>query len=127
MGATPICALGHWAVSLLADDRLVGYTGLEHIDLLNRQADLSFWISSEMERRGYATEAAQAALAFAFATLEMNRVVAMHLAGNLLAGRLLKKVGMQQEGQLRQHLCKWGQFEDVIVCGIFRSDWLESL
>ena len=116
-----------WAVSVLANDQLVGYTGLHNIEIGNRQAELSFWISSRMERRGYATEAAQAALAFAFATLEMNRVVAMHLARNLLAGRTLKQVGMQQEGLLRQRLCKWDQFEDVIVCGILRSDWLESL
>ena len=117
----------HWAVSVLADDQLVGYTGLHNIEIGNRPAQLSFWISSGMERRGYATEAAQAALAVAFATLEMNRVVAMHLARNLLAGRTLKQVGMQQEGLLRQRVGKWDQFEDVIICGILRSDWLESL
>ncbi len=63
----------------------------------------------------------------ATAHLEMNRVVAMHLARNLLAGRTLKQVGMQREGRLRQRLGKWDQFEDVIVCGILRSDRLESL
>ena len=117
----------HWAVSLLADDRLVGYTGLEHIDLLNRQAELSFWIGRGMECRGYATEAAQAALAFAFSTLEMNRVGAFHLARDIVAARILSKIGMQQEGLLRQRVCKWDQFEDVCVSGMLKSEWLASL
>lgn len=117
----------HWAISALVDNTLIGYTGLHHIDQDNRQAQLSFWIGCGAERRGYATEAVQAALAFAFATLEMNRVCAFRLGRDLFASRILTEVGLRDEGLLRQRVFKWDHFEDVVVAGILRSDWLAAL
>jgi RimJ/RimL family protein N-acetyltransferase len=116
----------HWAVCELSNDRLLGYTGLHHIESKNRQAELSFWIGGK-ERRSYALEAAQAALAFAFATLQLHRVCAFHLASNLCAGLTLTRIGMRPEGVLRQRVCRSQQFEDVIASAILSQDWLQSL
>jgi len=30
---------------------------------------------------------------------------------------------MKCEGQLRQHVLKWGDFLDVVVYGILKSEW----
>ena len=117
----------HWALSLLSDDRLVGYTGLHNIDLGHRQAEISFLISREMVRRGYATEATQAALAFAFITLEMNRVCAFHLARNRLATRILAKMGMRPGRALAAVGLQKGSFRDVIISGLSRFDWLQAV
>jgi hypothetical protein len=35
----------------------------------------------------------------------------------------LAKLGMVQEGVLRRHRRKFGRYEDLIVCGITRSEW----
>jgi RimJ/RimL family protein N-acetyltransferase len=35
---------------------------------------------------------------------------------------VLERVGMRREGMLREEVRKWGRFEDVILCGILRSD-----
>jgi [ribosomal protein S5]-alanine N-acetyltransferase len=117
----------HWTLSLLADDRLVGYTGLLNIDPEARHAEISFLMSREAVRRGYATEATQAALAFAFATLGMDRISASHVARNRLAARILTAIGMQQTDLVHRAPCKGRQFEDIIISGLSRLDWLESL
>ena len=39
------------------------------------------------------------------------------------SGRVLMKLGMQQEGLLRRHRRKFGRYEDLVVCGILRSEW----
>ena len=117
----------HWAVSVLADDRFVGYTCLHNIDLEERQAELTFWMGPGTGRVRYAAEAAQAALAFAFAKLQIDRVCAFNLTRNLLAERVLSSIGMRQEGPLDQRVYGSDHYENVIVRGISRSDWLDSL
>jgi RimJ/RimL family protein N-acetyltransferase len=117
----------HWAVSLLSDNRLVGYVGLQDIHLQDLQVELRFWIDGGVHRGRYALEASQAALAFAFTTLEMNHVCAFHLERDALAKHTLAKIGMRQQTTLRQRINKWDQFEEVIVRAVSRSDWLESL
>ena len=39
---------------------------------------------------------------------------------------LHRKFGFQQEGCLRRHVVKNGQFLDVVVLGLLRSDWEAS-
>ena len=117
----------HWAVSRLTDDRLIGYAGLGRLDAVNHQAALSVWIGRGPERRGHATEAAQAAMALAFTSLRVHRVYALQIAHDAFTARVLAGIGMRQEGTLRQRACKWDQFEDVLIWAETRSEWLQSL
>jgi RimJ/RimL family protein N-acetyltransferase len=117
----------HWAVSLLTENRVVGYTCLDNLDLEERQAELTFWMGPGAERARYAAEATQAALAVAFTMLQINQVCAFHLTRNHLAMRVLASIGMRQEGPLDQRLCTSDQFDNIIVRAISRADWLASL
>lgn len=38
----------------------------------------------------------------------------------------MEKLGMVREGLLRQHVKKWGQYEDVVTYGLLRQDWLQT-
>jgi [ribosomal protein S5]-alanine N-acetyltransferase len=121
------CQALHWAVSLLSDGRLVGYVGLHDIDLQDRQAEIDLRMASCSNRASLAMEAGQAALAFAFTTLQMNHVCAFHLARNSFAAHALTDIGMQQQTYLRQRTNKRDSLEEVVVRGLSRSDWLKSL
>ena len=66
---------------------------------------------------------AKVLLDHAFGQLSLNRVCARYLKRNGASGRVLEKLGMQEEGCLRQENKKWDVFEDVVVCGILRSEW----
>ncbi|NER93104.1 MAG: GNAT family N-acetyltransferase [Symploca sp. SIO1B1] len=35
----------------------------------------------------------------------------------------MQKIGMSYEGCRRQHILKWGKFEDLELYGILQSDW----
>jgi RimJ/RimL family protein N-acetyltransferase len=57
--------------------------------------------------KGYATEAARAAVQFGFEHLGLNRIWSYHMVRNPASGRVLAtKVGMKREGLLRQHVRK---------------------
>ena len=45
---------------------------------------------------------------------------------NPASGRVLAHLGFRPEGLLRQRVRKWGVFEDVVICGLVRADWLRQ-
>jgi ribosomal-protein-alanine N-acetyltransferase len=112
-----------FAVALRSTDTLVGAIGLT-LDSNDARAEMGYWIGKPYWNRGYATEAGRAVLDYAFNELELNRVYASYLRRNPASGRVMEKLGMQHEGRLRQHIRKWGVFEDLEVRGILRSEAL---
>jgi RimJ/RimL family protein N-acetyltransferase len=109
------------AIERRSDGRLVGAVGLT-IDRESDRAELGYWIGPEYSGNGYATEAAGELVRFGFDTLRLNRVVARHFGSNDASGRVMQKIGMRNEGTLRQHYRKWGELEDVVWYGILASD-----
>lgn len=101
---------------------LVGSAGLR-LDLQHSRGELGYWIGVPYWRRGYATEAARAVLDFGFRALGLHRIHAQVLGGNAASDRVLLKLGLRQEGHLREHYLKWGEPEDARIYGILRKEW----
>lgn len=116
------CAV-HFAVTLRESRQIIGAIELRDIDKEHSQAELSLWIAPPWWNRGYATEAAKAALGFGFEQLGVNRICAYHMTRNAASGRALERAGFQREGILRQRVRKWGVFEDVVALAILRAEW----
>jgi ribosomal-protein-alanine N-acetyltransferase len=112
----------NFAVRLLRDSSLIGCAGLRDIDREHSQAELGFWIGQAWWGQGYAREAASAVLRFGFEQLGLNRICAHHMARNPAAGQVLRHIGMEREGLLRERVRKWGVYEDVVLYAILRED-----
>jgi len=111
-----------YAITLLDQEVLIGSIGLG-INMEFARAELGYWIGKPFWGDGYATEAAGAVLAYAFDTLNLNRIYATYLVRNPASGRVLQKNGMKFEGCLRQHVKKWGVFEDMNLFSILRAEF----
>lgn len=110
-----------FAVVRKADQQLLGAIGLS-IKSEHARAEMGYWIGRPYWNQGYATEAAAALVRYGFEALGLNRVFAQHMDRNPASGRVMQKIGMQYEGRLRQHVQKWGVFEDVTLYSILRGD-----
>ena len=77
--------------------RLAGGIGLHHD---HGQVELGYWIARDQWGRGIATEAGHALLAFADATLGLDRIVAGHFIGNPASGAVLRKLGFVDTGRV---------------------------
>lgn len=108
-----------WAIA--NSEGLIGGIGLR-LHASDRRAELGYWLGVPYWGMGYATEASRSVLAFAFDTLDLNRVHACHLARNPASGRVLEKIGMRREGVFRQHETKWGVLEDLVMWGVLRGE-----
>jgi RimJ/RimL family protein N-acetyltransferase len=111
-----------FAISISPGDELCGAVGLNLADA-HMRAELGYWIGVPYWGKGFATEAARAAVAFGFEALRLHRIFAHHFSGNTASQRVLEKIGMCQEGRFRQHIQKWGRFIDVENYGLLAEEF----
>jgi ribosomal-protein-alanine N-acetyltransferase len=111
-----------FAITLKKSGELVGCINLGDI-VENHQAELGYWVGVPFWNEGYCTEAGEAVLRYGFLDRGLNRIHACYLSRNPASGRVLEKLGMVHEGTRKQHVLKWGLFEDLELMGILRADW----
>ena len=92
---------GLWVVE--ADGEFLGFTGLQvprfQVDWMDEREQPVLEVGWRLRRsvwgRGYATEAAAAALEFAFGQLGRDEVVSFTVVGNLRSRAVMERVGMR--------------------------------
>jgi RimJ/RimL family protein N-acetyltransferase len=97
---------GLWAVELKQDKQFIGYVGL-HIPT----ADLPFspcvevgWrLAFEYWGKGYATEAAQAALKVGFDRLNLPEIVSFTAINNHRSSAVMERLGMNRQAETFEH------------------------
>ena len=112
----------YYAIILKDSCELIGSTGID-IELPHGRAELGYWTGREFWKRGYATEASAKLLDYSFAVLKLHKVSAHVFASNLASGRVLEKLGMTQEGLLRDHIKKSDVWEDIVEYGILEDEY----
>ena len=121
----PAFAAGTQATYAIVDRiarHLIGAIGLM-IEPEHQRAELGYWIGVPFWNQGFATEAGDVILRFGFEQLKLNRIHARHFVRNPPSGRVLLKLGMRYEGRQRQHVRKWGEFEDLEQYGVLCGEW----
>lgn len=103
-------------------DKVVGIIGLS-INALHARAEIGYWIGKPFRGAGFATEAAEAMLAYGFDTLKLDRIHSCHFAKNPQSGRVLQKIGLTHEGTQPRHVVRLGTWHDVEMYGISRTQW----
>ncbi|MFC1943063.1 GNAT family N-acetyltransferase [Chloroflexota bacterium] len=101
---------------------LIGGIGL-NVNKEYENAEIGYWIAKPYWGNSYCTEAARAILKYGFEVLGLNRIHAFHMTRNPASGRIMQKIGMSHEGHRKQHIKKWGKFEDIESYGILRSEY----
>ena len=111
-----------FGIMLKDGDRLVGATGLHQIDAKNRSAMFGIIIGDKSAwGRGVGTAATYMMTAWAFDHVNLNRVWLHVHEDNLRAVRVYDKVGYANEGVLRQHVWKNGEYKDCFTMAMVRA------
>ena len=110
-----------------ADDLMLGGITLSNLRRgVSQAGTLGYWIGEAHSRQGYMTEALAALLEFAFGRLGLHRVEAACLPGNTASRRLLERAGFREEGYARQYLRIDGRWQDHVLFGLLREDFLAA-
>jgi [ribosomal protein S5]-alanine N-acetyltransferase len=111
------------ALTLAQNGQLIGNCGIRMKTPDAGEADLGYELDPGYWGRGYATEAAGELLAFGFRDLGLHRIWAWCIAENVASARVLEKIGMRQEGRLREHEWMKGRWWDTLLYAILEHEW----
>lgn len=89
---------GAWAAVLKDDNRLIGHAGLQY---LHSTPDVEvFYAFARSEwGKGFAPEAAAAALRFGFEACKLEQIIALAVPENRASRRVMEKIGMMYQGE----------------------------
>lgn len=120
---------GFWAVELKHNQQFIGFTGLHDQPTqfsfspcveIGWRLDQAYW------GQGYAPEAAQAALAFAFEQLKLDKVVAFTTLDNAKSQRVMHKLNMNKIGKFqhpaiaKDHPLSWHVLYEILAKDFIR-------
>ena len=111
-----------WVITLKESGRVIGTIGFIWYSAENCSAEIGYSLSRAFWNRGYATQALSAVSAEAFRALPLNRLEAQHDLRNPASGRVMQKCGFRQEGILRSRIYNKGEYVDVALYALLRSD-----
>lgn len=113
------------AIELKETREMVGTVGLHHFFDSNRRCELGYALGSAHWGKGYAGEAVEAALRYAFDELGMNRIEADIDPRNGASARVLERAGFRKEGYLPERWIVNGETADTVFYGLLRRYWDE--
>lgn len=103
-------------------ETLVGGITLSNVRRRAAQfVNLGYWMGEPFAGKGLMTEAVGVTLPFVFHTLDLHRIHAAFLPGNMASRRVLEKNGFIEEGFAEKYLQINGLWEDHVLFGLVRE------
>jgi RimJ/RimL family protein N-acetyltransferase len=117
--------LRYFAIDRLdGSGQMVGACSLQHIDLRNRNAELSiFMVSKEGRGQGYGTEAVNLLMDYAFEVVRVDRLYLGVYDFNEAGLRAYERAGFRYEGRHRNALYYEGRYHDEWTMSVLREEW----
>lgn len=110
-------------VFLKEEDRHIGNIRLFGLHPVHRRAELGIMMfDKQVWSKGYATEALNAVVDYAFKELKLHRIHADYYATNVASARLFEKCGFKIEGVFRDHFWVKDRFVDSVRIGRCHAD-----
>lgn len=116
-----------WAVTLPADDALLGTISLFQFERDHKRCELGYEMAPSAQGKGYAREAVHAALVHAFDNEGMERIEADVDPRNGPSRRLVERLGFVLEGTLRERWFVNGEICDASFYGLLRREFTAIL
>lgn len=110
--------------SFLRNDELIGYGGLVHINWIDKHAEISFIMNTELEKNEFSLQWSNylgLIEKLAFSELELHKIYtyAFDLRPHLYP--VLEANGFKLEARYKEHCFFEGQFKDVLIHSKFNS------
>ncbi|MBQ3232427.1 MAG: GNAT family N-acetyltransferase [Clostridia bacterium] len=111
---------------VIADKETQKYLGqidLMMIDPIARKAEMAIVLMLQAQKKGYALESIRLILAYAFYTMNLNRVWLKCAEKNEAAVRCYERAGFKTEGVLRNDLYIDGEYTNALIMGILKEEF----
>jgi [ribosomal protein S5]-alanine N-acetyltransferase len=114
----------HKLLAVYADQTLIGYGTLEHLDPTHRSCEIGIVIGNPAYwHQGLGAAVVKHLTTLAFTVYHLHRVYAVIQGGNIASRRCFEKVGFQHEGRWRDARYVNGAFIDLHYYAILEHEW----
>jgi len=103
-------------------DEFIGVVSLSNINYQYENGEIGYWIRKKFWNKGYAKEATQMLIRYAFQKLNLVRIYATLQKENTGSLALLTNLGFQIEGLMRKSVKNKGKLVDRYICSLLLED-----
>ena len=112
-----------WGIVHKELGKLIGTIGYHILLPLHGYGEVGYALSKDFWNKGYISEAFTEVIKFGFQHMHLNRVEAACLLSNTASERVMIKCGLKYEGILRKRLFAKGEYHDLKLYSILKSEW----
>ncbi|MFY0521469.1 GNAT family N-acetyltransferase [Lysinibacillus sp. UGB7] len=116
-----------FAIELKDEKVFIGTIAVYLVNWNNGTSHVGISIGPDFQGKGYGTDAMNVMLDFIFNYMNVNKVKLQVFGYNQRAIGSYEKCGFQLEGTFREELFRFGKYHDILVMGLLRKDWEETL
>lgn len=103
--------------------KMIGAVGADsHQPGISHRAEIGYWLAKPHWGRGIMTDVVDSYITYAFAELQLLKLVAHVFDFNTASARVLEKNGFKLEGHLKKHYMKNGKLVDARIYGLLKED-----
>lgn len=112
-----------WGITLKSESRVIGTCGFHGWMKNHYKAEIGYELTPEYWRKGFMTEAIQMILEFGFNNFGLNRIEAFVEPANVNSRKVLEKIGLREEGILKEHFYWRNRFVDTAIYALLKKDY----
>lgn len=107
-------------------DKHLGNISIWQTSRTGRIGEIGYWIRTDLNGRGFATEATEALMRVGFDTLGLHKLTLRIAVGNIGSERVAEKLGFTREGVLREELLIRGNWVDHTLYSMLEGEFRQA-
>lgn len=109
---------------IVVNDECIGCIGVSfHKDIYIKNCEIGYWISETYWGQGIMKKVIKMICPYLFENYTITKIYAEVFAENVASIRVLEDNGFTQEGYLRNHAFKDGEYHDLIILSLMEDDY----
>lgn len=112
-----------WAIARSVDGQMIGDCGYNDFHERDLRGTIGYQLAPECWGQGLMTAALKAIIVYGFADLGLNKIEATVNVNNERSAKLLRRLGFQLEGTIRDYRNRRGVFGDSWFFGLLKREW----
>lgn len=114
-----------WGICLKGQQNIIGTVGFNNFAKGHR-ANIGYDLQTAYWNNGFITEALKTIIHFGFSELEINRIEAEVMQGNVMSEKVLEKLNFQNEGVLRAWMHWNDKHYDMTMFSLLKMDYTQN-
>ena len=111
-----------WAIVDRESGHMIGTCGFTSFRFESDVGEIGYVLNPDWQGRGLGTEAVRRIMRFGCEELQLHRIEARFMEGNVRSLRMMERVGMRFEGYARESMKVKGVFRTIGTCAILASE-----